>query len=362
MSDKMQGPKEVVAESYRSTLISPNEIPSRDVVRSKPAMREGSSMGNAVPKVVVLEAESIRARLARPATPHEWAVWPVSAPSEVVPRLQGAEAVMVNKIRLDRAVLDALPDLRMISVSATGTDNVDLQACRERGIVVSHVRDYAADAVPEHAMALMLALARNLVGYAGDVRGGEWARATQFCLIHRPVRDLSGGTLVIIGRGVLGDGLARRAEAFGMRVLFAEHRGRAETRPGYVPFDEALSVADVISLHCPLTEGTRGLIGERELARMKSSALLVNTARGALVDELALAAALREGRLAGAATDVLSQEPPRDSNPLLADDIPNLIVTPHMAWASESAMQRLADAAVANIDAYLRGAPQNRVA
>lgn len=319
-------------------------------------------MEKALPRVVILEGDSIRARLPRPSMPHDWVVWPTTAPAEVVPRLQSAEAVMVNKVRLDRAVLDALPTLRMISVSATGTDNIDLATCRERGIVVSNVRDYAADTVPEHAMMLMLALSRNLVGYVEDVQRGEWSRATSFCLSHRRVRDLSGGTLVVIGKGALGEGLARRAEAFGMRVVFAEHRGRSDCRVGYLPFDEALGIADVVSLHCPLTADTRGLIGPRELALMKSSALLINTARGALVDEPALAAALRQGRLAGAATDVLTQEPPRDPNPLLAEDVPNLIVTPHMAWASEGAMQYLADAAVASIDAYLRGTPQNRVA
>jgi glycerate dehydrogenase len=319
-------------------------------------------MQDRLPRVVALEAESIRAELKRPEAPHDWAAYPSSRPEEVVSRLEGAAVVIVNKVRLDAAVLAGLPDLRMVSVSATGTDNVDLSVCRERGIVVSNVPDYAADTVPEHALMLMMALRRNLLGYVADVRAGLWAKSPVFCLFDRPVGDLAGATLAIVGRGSLGDGLARRAEALGMHVIQAERHTATTVRQGYVAFLDAIEQADVVSLHCPLNAETRGLMNAEVFARMKPGAVLINTARGGLVDEAALADALRSGRIAGAATDVLSQEPPRDPNPLLAADVPNLIATPHMAWASTGAMQRLADSAIANVDAFLRGAPVNRVA
>jgi glycerate dehydrogenase len=319
-------------------------------------------MQDRLPRVVALEAESIRAEVRRPQAPHDWIGYPATNPEQVLSRLEGAAVVIVNKVQLDAALLAQLPDLRMISVSATGTDNVDLAACRERGIVVCNVRDYAADTVPEHALMLMMALRRNLLGYVADVRAGLWAKSPVFCLFDRPVGDLNGATLAIVGRGTLGDGLARRAEALGMRVIYAERHTAAAVREGYVAFGDAIGEADVVSLHCPLNAETRGLMNAEVFAQMKSSAVLVNTARGGLVDEAALADALRSGRIAGAATDVLTQEPPREPNPLLAPDVPNLIVTPHMAWASAGAMQRLADSAIANVDAFLRGAPVNRVA
>lgn len=315
-----------------------------------------------LPLIVVLEGNSIALPLPRPAHPHEWQVFPETSADEVVPRLREAVVAVVNKAKLTAEVLAQLPALRMISVSATGTDNVDLAACRERGIVVSNVAGYADESVTEHALALIFALRRNLVGYVADVRAGLWAAAPGFSLSHRPVRDIAGETLTIIGRGALGEALARRAAALGMKILYAERKGAAQARPGYTPFDEALARADIVSLHCPLDASTRGLIGEAELARMKPDAILINTARGAIVDEAALAVALKNGLLGGAATDVLSEEPPRSPNPLLAADIPNLIVTPHMAWTSQGALQRLVEATIRHVDAYLDGAPLNRVA
>lgn len=315
-----------------------------------------------LPLVVVLEASSISLPLPRPRSAHEWVSHALTSPDEVLPRLGNADVAIINKTKLSAEVLARLPALRMISVSATGTDNVDLEACRERGIVVSNVAGYADESVTEHALALIFALRRNLIGYVQDVRSGLWAAAPGFALTHRPVRDLAGQTLAIVGRGALGEGLARRAAALGMKILYAERRGAALTRPGYTPFEAALARADIVSLHCPLSADTRGLIGEAELARMKPDAILINTARGALVDEAALAAALRAGRIAGAATDVLSEEPPRSPNPLLAADVPNLIITPHMAWSSQGALQRLVEATIAHVDAFLEGAPLNRVA
>lgn len=313
------------------------------------------------PLVVVLESQSLPVELPRPREPHRWASYPASTPAEVVPRLAQATVAVINKVRLDAPVLAQLPVLRMIALSATGADNVDLEACRARGIVVSNVRGYARDTVPEHALLLMLALRRNLVRYVDDVRAGRWARSPQFGLFDHPVGDLAGSTLVIVGRGGLGEGLATRAQALGMQICFAERKNAPAVRPGYVAFTDALARADVLSLHCPLDATTRGLIGPAELAAMKPSAILVNTARGGLVDAAALARALREGRLAGAAVDVLEHEPPPADHPLLAADIPNLIVTPHMAWASQQAAAVLAATTMANVAAFLAGQPANRL-
>lgn len=313
-------------------------------------------------QVVLLERDSVKADFRTPAFEHEWRAYPVTLQDQVVERLAGADIAIVNKLSLRAADIAALPSLRMVAVAATGADNVDLGACRERGIVVSNVRGYAVNTVPEHALMLMLALRRRVFDYTRDVRDGLWASAQTFCLFNHPVADLHGTTLGIIGRGDLGRGLARLAEAFGMRVLFAEHKGSPTVRDGYAAFDEIIREADVISLHCPLTDATRGMIGEAEIRRMKPDAILINTARGGLIDEPALAAALRDRIIGGAGIDVLSVEPPRDGNPLLAPDIPNLILTPHMAWASAGAMQALADQAIDNIEAFVAGQPRNRLA
>ena len=312
-------------------------------------------------RIVNLEGESIIARFRAPAAAHEWIEYPLTPPERVVERLRGAQVAVINKIRLNAEHLRQLPELKLVAICATGTDNIDLAACREHGVTVSNVRGYAVNTVPEHAILLMMALRRSLLAYDADVRAGLWAKSGNFCLFGHPVGDLHGATLGIFGRGGLGQGVARLAEAFGMRILWGEHRGATEVREGYTDFGTVLRESDVISLHCPLNEATRGMIGQAELAAMKPTAVLVNTARGGLVDEQALADALRAGTIAGAGVDVLSQEPPRDGNPLLAADIPNLIVTPHMAWASATAMQAMADQVVDNIDAFARGEPRNRV-
>lgn len=312
-------------------------------------------------RIVNLEGDSVAASFRAPGIPHEWISYPVTSPEQVVERLTGADVAVINKLRLTGEHLRQLPTLKLVAICATGTDNIDLAACRERGVVVSNVRGYAVSTVPEHAILLMLALRRSLLAYNDDVKNGLWAKSQNFCLFGHPVGDLHGATLGIFGRGSLGQGVARLAEAFGMRVLWGEHRGAGIVRAGYTAFDEVLREADVISLHCPLNDATRGMIGEAELAIMKRSAVLVNTARGGLVDERALADALRAGSIAGAGVDVLSQEPPRDGNPLLASDIPNLILTPHMAWASGAAMQAMTDQVIDNIEAFVRGDPRNRV-
>jgi glycerate dehydrogenase len=226
---------------------------------------------------------------------------------------------------------------------------------------VVNVRGYAVHAVPEHVMMMILALRRQLFAYRADVAAGQWQRAEQFCYFGQPLRDLAGSTIGLIGHGTLGDGVARLAAAFGMRVLWGERKDAAFVRPGYVSFRDLLGTVDVLSLHCPLTDQTRGMIGVDELAAMRTEALLINTARGALVDEQALLAALRAGIIAGAGVDVLAQEPPRNGNPLLTAELSNLIVTPHVAWASSEAMQALADQMLASIDAFVRGEVRNRV-
>jgi len=237
---------------------------------------------------------------------------------------------------------------------------VDWAWCRQRGITVCNVRGYGTRSVAEHVLMLMLALRRQLPGFQRDLRAGAWQRAEAFCLLDRPIGDLGGATLGIVGTGELGQAVAALGRALGMEVLLAERRGAAP-RPGRVAFEEALARADVLSLHCPLTPETRGLVGAAELAAMKPGAILINTARGALVDAEALLASLAAGHLGGAGIDVLPEEPPRHGHPLLAADLPNLIVTPHVAWASASAMQALADQLVGNLEAFVAGAPRNVV-
>ena len=258
--------------------------------------------------------------------------------------------------------LAQLPQLKLIAEAATGVNNIDVDWCREHGIAVANIRNYAVHAVPEHVFMMILALRRNLLAYRADLQRGLWQQSDQFCLFTHPVRDIHGSTLGIIGHGVLGQAVAEMAQAFGMKVLFAEHKGAAAIRPGFAPFEQVLAESDIVTLHVPLTEATRNLIGADELGRMKPSALLINAARGGVVDEAALAEALREGRIAGAGCDVLSVEPPRAGNPLLELDLPNLILTPHIAWASREAMQILADQLIDNIEAFVAGAPRNLVA
>ena len=314
--------------------------------------------------IVSLEAAALIADLRPPAFPHRWTSHDATAQAQVGERLADATIAIVNKRRLTADLIAALPELQMVAVAATGYNNIDLDACRARGIVVSNVRGYARDTVPEHVFALLLALIRQIGPYHRSVAAGRWQTSEQFCYFDYPIRDLAGRKLGILGSGTLGQGVARIAEAFGMTVLRGEHKGAAAVREGYVPFERLIGEADVISLHCPLTEHTRHLIGARELAAMKPGALLINTARGGLVDEHALADALRSGRISGAGFDVLSEEPPRD-NPLLAADLlaaGNFILTPHVAWSSREAMQALADQLIDNIEAFVAGAPRNRVA
>ncbi|SDK35303.1 2-hydroxyacid dehydrogenase [Pseudomonas indica] len=283
-----------------------------------------------------------------------------STPDEVVERLQGAQVAISNKVPLNAETLAVCPELKLILVAATGTNNIDLIAARERGITVSNCQGYGTPSVAQHTLMLLLALATRLPDYQAAVRAGRWQQAAQFCLLDFPIVELEGKTLGLLGHGELGGAVARLAEAFGMRVLLGQLPGRPP-REDRLPLDELLPQVDALTLHCPLTEQTRGLIGAAELALMKPNAFLINTARGGLVDEQALADTLRRGHLGGAATDVLTQEPPRDGNPLLAGDIPRLIVTPHSAWGSREARQRIVGQLAENATAYFAGAPRRLV-
>ena len=313
-------------------------------------------------RIVFLERESIRGTFRQPDFPHDYDEYPLSAAEDVTARVREASIVITNKVVLRGELLATLPKLKMIACAATGTDNVDLAWCREHGIVVSNIRGYAVNTVPEHVIALAMALRRNLLAYRRDVLDGKWQRSSNFCFFDHPIRDLHGATLGLIGRGSLGEGVARLAEAFGMRVLWAERKGAEKVGPGRTAFAELLRQSDVVSLHCPLNDATRGLIGEAELRLMKPEAILINTARGGIVDEAALVRALKENWIGGAGFDVLSKEPPREGNPLLELDQPNFILTPHVAWASAGAMQALLDQLTGNLEAFARGEPRNRVA
>jgi glycerate dehydrogenase len=283
-----------------------------------------------------------------------------TAQPDVAGAIAGAEVALVNKLRITREVMEAAPALELIALAATGTNNVDLEAARERGVAVCNLRDYCTASVVQHVFAMLLTLTQRLREYDALVRSGAWQRGEQFCLLDYPIRELAGRRLGIVGFGTLGRGVAHAARAFGMEVLVANRPG-GERVPGRLDLDELLPQVDVLSLHCPLTASTEGLIDRARLGRMKPDAVLVNTARGALVDGEALADALRAGRLGGAAIDVLPQEPPVNGHPLLAGDIPNLIVTPHIAWAAREARQRCIDEMAANVEDFRRGGRRGRV-
>ncbi|MCK5875186.1 MAG: D-2-hydroxyacid dehydrogenase [Alcanivoracaceae bacterium] len=291
-----------------------------------------------------------------------WQLYDRTLPAQVLERLKDAEVAVTNKVVIDAVAMAALPALKLICVSATGTNNVDLQAARQHGVAVCNVRDYAAASLAQHVMALLLGLATRWHEYAEDVRKGEWSRSPMFCLMHRPVMELAGKTLGIIGYGVLGREVARLAEAFGMTVLVSDSlRSGVAAQADRVPLKTLLQQSDVVSLHCPLDPGTQQLVNDDFLAAMKPGALLINTARGGLVDEAALKRALLGGQLGGAALDVLSVEPPPADHPLLDPAIPNLIITPHNAWISRECRQRLLDGVVANVLAWRAGTPTCQV-
>lgn len=290
----------------------------------------------------------------------DWRTYPATAADERIERIADADVIVTNKVVLDEDVLSQCPEVRLICVTATGYNNVAIDYARRRGIVVSNVVGYATDSVVQHVFALMLAHATRLQDYASAVRDGAWSHSPQFCLLDFPVRELRGMTLGIVGYGELGRGVARIAECFGMQVLLAQRPGGAAAA-GRTGLAELLPQVDVLTLHVPLLDSTHHLIDAQALRRMKEDALLINTSRGAVVDNRALADALRAGEIGGAALDVLDVEPPPLDHVLLAPDVPNLIVTPHSAWAGRQARQNAVDQTVQNIRAYVAGEPRNRV-
>ncbi|MCC7325508.1 MAG: D-2-hydroxyacid dehydrogenase [Burkholderiales bacterium] len=293
---------------------------------------------------------------------HEFEVFASTAPDEVAMRIVGADIVITNKVPVPAAAIAQAPHLSRVAIAATGYDMVDVAACKARGITVSNIRNYAVHSVPEHTFALILALRRSIAAYRQSVADGAWQRSGQFCYFDYPIRDLAGSTLGIIGDGTLGRAVADLGRAFGMTPLYSSYKGVAGMGPLYTPFDDVLRRSDVITLHCPLTPATRNMIAAPEFALMERRPLLINTARGGLVDEGALADALRGGQVAGAAFDVVTVEPPPADHPLMALlDLPNFILTPHVAWASHESIQGLADQLMENIELFRRGTPRHLV-
>lgn len=321
-------------------------------------------MADVLQKGVFLDLETVdngdldRGRLSSGVAEWDWHEF--SEPQQIAGRIRTADVVISNKCVLDRAALESAGNLKLIALAATGTNNVDLEAASELGITVCNIRDYASNSVAQHAITLMLNLLTAQPWYWQSVRQGAWSNARQFCLNDRPIREFRGLNFGVIGYGVLGRATAKLAEAMGMKVLIAEHKGR-DVRAGRVSFDELIQKTDVLSIHCPLTQETRGLIDREVMHSMQPSALLINTARGGIINEEHLAEALREGVIGGAGVDTLSAEPPPPDHPLLAPDIPNLIVTPHNAWASRTARQAAVDQLAKLIRAFIAGEPLHQI-
>ena len=319
-------------------------------------------------RIVFLDRDSMAPHtdIRRPDFPHEWIEFERTAPAEVAERLHGASIVITNKAPIRAEHIAASPDLKMIAVAATGTDMLDVAACDGRGIVVSNIRGYAVNTVPEHAFALILSLRRSIGAYRQDVADGEWLKADRFCLFTHPIEDLCGKQLGILGEGVLGSSVAAIGEnGFGMKAAFLDHAfvsDEARQSKTFLALDDLLATSDVLSVHCPLTPETLHLLDLGAFKRMKPTALVVNTARGAVIKEDDLVTAIEDGLIAGAGIDVLASEPPADDHPyvkLLAR--PNFILTPHVAWASTEAMQTLADQMIDNIENFVAGRPSNVV-
>ncbi len=314
--------------------------------------------------VVFLDRDTLspETTLRRPAFDHRWAEYDRTAPDQVAERIADADIVITNKAPLRRETLESAARLKMIGVAATGTDIIDIEYCHERDIVVSNIRGYAIHTVPEHTFALILALRRSLMGYRDAVARGRWQEAGQFCFFDFPIRDLHGSRIGIVGSGAIGQAVAGIAKAFGMTPVFAARKDGTGAQPGHKPWDEVLETSEVITLHCPLTPATQEMIGLPEFQAMKRRPLVINTARGGLIDEAALVTALTEGLIAGAAIDVLPAEPPPDDHPFLAlVDRPDFILTPHVGWASQEAIQTVADQLMDNIEAFVAGCPRNVV-
>jgi len=310
--------------------------------------------------IVFLDGASLPSPLEQPALAQCWTDRQSTQLEEVVPALMGAQVAITNKVKMSRVQLEQLPELKLICVAATGYDCIDLAACRDLGITVCNVPAYSAVSVAEAVIGSLFALRRRLFEYR-SASANKWASSDHFCVHGTPILDVQGSTLGIVGRGDIGKRVAHLATALDIKVIYAEHRGATSVREGYVSFEAALKQSDAITLHCPLTPQTRHLIGAEQLAMMKSGALLINTARGPLIDESAVLKSLTDGQLGGAALDVLDVEPPTADHPLLLSDLPNLIVTPHVGWASQSSVARLKHTLISNIEAFAAGKPINVV-
>lgn len=310
--------------------------------------------------IVFLDGASLPYPMDRPAQATNWTVRESTSQDELVSVLAEADVAITNKVKLGRVQLEQLPNLKLICVAATGYDCVDVSACRDLGVTVCNAPAYSASSVAEAVIASLFALRRSLFEYR-EAATKRWPTSNHFCVHGTPIQDIKGSTLGIVGWGDIGSRVAQLAVGLDINVIFAEHRGAARVREGYVPFETVLQDADAISLHCPLTPQTRHLIGAEQLSQMKQGALLINTARGPLVDEQAVLAALHSGHLGGAALDVLDVEPPQADHPLLTAELSNLIVTPHVGWASQSSVARLINTLLSNIAAYASGKAINVV-
>lgn len=317
-------------------------------------------MNTSINKAVFLDSSSLNANASLLAPLknlfNEWNHYPKTEPEQVIERLQNAQVVICNKVKITKAIMDACPSLKLILLCATGSNNVDLQAARERHITVCNCQAYGTASVSQHTFTLILALATHLIDYTRAVDNGEWQKANNFCLMDYPVMEIAGKTLGIIGYGELGKAVAKIAKAFNMNVLIGQLPNRP-LKENALPLSALLPQVDILTLHCPLTPETTNLIALKEMRMMKKEALLINTARGGIVNEQDLAKALKEGILSGAATDVLSVEPPKDGNPLLDSSIPNLIITPHSAWASQEAQDNMLKQVTENALAFINGKP-----
>lgn len=309
-------------------------------------------------KIVFLDSTAIPKHISipRPSFEHTWTEYDHTSSAETIERAKDADIVITSKVIFDRETLKQLPKLKLIAITATGTNNVDLAAAEEMGIAVRNVTGYSSTTVPEHVIGLIFSLKHSLAGWLRDQREAKWAESKQFCYFDYPITDVRGSTLGVFGKGCLGTEVGRLANAVGMKVLYAEHKDATVCREGYTPFDEVLRQSDIVTLHCPLTETTKNLINAETLSKMKKGAFLINTGRGPLIDELALVDALKTGHLGGAALDVMVKEPPEKDNPLIlaAKMMPNLIITPHIAWASDSAVTTLVGKVMQNIEEFVQ--------
>ena len=292
----------------------------------------------------------------RPSFPHNWVEYEYTSAEQTIERAKEADIIITSKVILSREVLQQLPKLKLIAITATGTNNVDLDAAKELGVAVKNVIGYSATTVPEHVLGMIFALKHSLAGWQRDQLTEKWTESKQFCYFDYPITDVKGSTLGVFGKGCLGTEVGRLAELLGMKVLYAEHRNATTCREGYTPFEEVLKQADILTLHCALTETTKNLINQETLSLCKKGAYLINTGRGPLIDEHAVCDALKSGQLGGAALDVLVKEPPEKNNPLieLAKTMPNLIITPHIAWASDSAVTTLTKKVTQNIEDFVQ--------